>query len=442
MTNKLLQMITILLLSLLFAVACQAQSTEAPVGGESSTDAASEEMATDDPILVGHLTYHTGAFGAFGEFFDAVTDFTLEIINEDPPLGREMVSIHQDIGTIGEAQAARKLIDSDGVDVLLNPAHEYFSYREWMVQYIADNNAPLMPSVHGGAIEREVGGVGDEPLFRGSPMDSALGVSAVLQAHERGAESIVIVAVEIAGSQLQKDAASSAADQLGITVADIIDIQPEQPTYRSEVTKIESAAPDAVIMFSPPEEGGTLVKNAAESGLSLMIIGTNEWQEQEFIKTATMDAVNQHELVGIVSFAHADSPAWDFYEPLWSNSGNAELGGADNSYTMQYYDLLVVTALAIEAAGSTHASDWAAAVPSITSEPGTVVYTYQDGITALRAGEEINYSGVTGEVSYTDTGVVSGLFGIIQWVSEDDFELVSTLDDATILALDSGTYQE
>lgn len=392
------------------------------------------------PIKVGHLTYHTGPFGAFGEFFDEVTDFTLDIINEDPPLGRELVSVHQDIGTIGEAQAARKLIDSDGVDILLNPAHEYKSYRDWMVDYLAENDKPLMPSVHGGAIEREIGGAGNEPLFRGSPMDSALGVSAVYQAYEEGARSIAIVAVEIAGSQLQKDAATSAADQLGMDVVEVIDIQPEQPTYRSEVSKVESANPDAVIMFSPPEEGGTFVKNAAESGLSLLVIGTNEWQEGEFIRTATMDAINQHQLVGIVGFAHADSPAWTFFEPAWNSSGKADLGAADNSYTMQYYDLLVVTALAIEAAGTTDASEWAAAVPDVTSPPGTVVYTYQEGIEALRAGQDIDYSGVTGEVSYTDTGVVSGLFGILQWTSEEDLELVSTMDDQVILALDGGTY--
>ncbi|MEM8857634.1 MAG: ABC transporter substrate-binding protein, partial [Chloroflexota bacterium] len=452
--NNIVWKVLSLALIMLLVAACQPQApADEPEAAEApaETDSGEESMAesdadaapaasSDEPILVGHLTYHTGAFGAFGEFFDAVTDFTIDIINEDPPLGREMVSVHQDIGTIGEAQAARKLIDSDGVDVLLNAAHEYYSYRDWMTDYIAENDAPLMPSVHGGAIEREVGGIAEEPLFRGSPMDSALGVSAVLQASEEGAESIAIVAVEIAGSQLQKDAATSAADQLGIEVVEIIDIQPEQPTYRSEVSKIESAAPDAVIMFSPPEEGGTLVKNAAESGLSLIVIGTNEWQEQEFIKTATMEAVEQHELVGIVSFAHAESPAWDYFEPLWTGSGNADLGGADNSYTMQYYDLLIVTALAIESAGSTEASAWAAAVPNVTGGDGKTVYTYQEGIDAIRAGEAINYSGVTGEFDYTETGVVSGLFGIIQWVSEEDFELVSTLDDATILALDSGTY--
>jgi branched-chain amino acid transport system substrate-binding protein len=111
-----------------------------------------------NPIYVGHLTYHTGPFADVGPWFDGVTDFTLEIINENPPLDRELIVIHEDIGTIGEARAARKLIEFEGVHVLLNPAHGYGYYRGWIVNYIAANDAPIMPSVHGGAIERTIGG--------------------------------------------------------------------------------------------------------------------------------------------------------------------------------------------------------------------------------------------------------------------------------------------
>ena len=71
------------------------------------------QTAYAEDILVGHLTYHTGEYGAWGDFFDAVADFSLSVINEDPPLGRPFGVIHQDIGTMGEAAAARKLIDSD-----------------------------------------------------------------------------------------------------------------------------------------------------------------------------------------------------------------------------------------------------------------------------------------------------------------------------------------
>ena len=85
----------------------------------------------NNPILVGHLTYHTGPFTDVGPWFDGVTEFTLEIINENPPLGRELVLINEDIGTIGEARAARKLVEFDGVEVLLNSAHGYGYYRDW-----------------------------------------------------------------------------------------------------------------------------------------------------------------------------------------------------------------------------------------------------------------------------------------------------------------------
>ncbi|MBZ0300761.1 MAG: ABC transporter substrate-binding protein, partial [Anaerolineae bacterium] len=151
----------------------------------------------NEPILIGHLTYHTGPFADVGPWFDGVTEFTAAIINEDPPLGRELMVLNEDIGTIGEARAARKLVEFEGVQVLLNPAHGYGYYRDWILGYIAENDRPSMPSVHGGAIDRQIGGTAAEPLFRGSPMDSAQSVAAILQAQKSGAKTIMIIAADI-----------------------------------------------------------------------------------------------------------------------------------------------------------------------------------------------------------------------------------------------------
>lgn len=389
-----------------------------------------------DPILVGHLTYHTGPFADVGPWFDGVTNFTLEVINQDPPLGREMVALHEDIGTIGEARAARKLVEFEGVEVLLNPAHGYGYYRDWMVEYIASNNRPLMPSVHGGAIDRAIGGIPTEPLFRGSPMDSAQSVAAVIQAQQSGAETIVIIAEVIEGHQLQKNAAIHAAEQLGLNILQVIDMQPEMPNYQKEVEQIRDLNPDAILAFTTAVDGGLLVKNAADAGLSAIIIGTSEWQGEEFLAAATMDAIEQHQAVWVAAFTHTNSPAWDYYEPLWNNSAYAKLATAENSYNLQYYDLLIVTALAIEAAGTTDASVWAEYVPQVAEGPGQVVYTYQDGINALRNGEDIDYSGISGEMDYTPTGVVSGLFGIFEWTEGSKLALVNVLDSRQVTDLD------
>jgi len=393
--------------------------------------------SAEEDLKVGHLTYHTGEYGGFGEFFDAVTDLSLDIINENPPLGRKLVPIHQDIGTIGEARAARKLIDGENVEVLLNAAHSYMSYRDFVLEKVASDNLPLMPSVHGGAIEAEFGGTGKEPLFRGSPMDSAQGAAALLHTKNAGKNSVVLVATEAAGSQLQKNAAEKAAGKLGIEVLGSVDIQPNQSNYRSVVSKVASMKPEAVIVFSAPADGGAFVKNAAESGNSWFIVGTSEWQEPGFISTATMQAVEKHQEVVLAAFSNADSPAWESFKPRAEGSEYAEaIGDVSNSYAIQYFDLLVATALAIEKTGSVEAASWAGAMYEVTGGSGEVVHTYNDGIEAIRAGKDINYDGVTGTMEYTDTGVVAGIFGIFKWVSEDDLEQVALADGKEVLDLD------
>lgn len=399
--------------------------------------AASVGTGSAQDIKVGHLTYHTGEYGGFGEFFDAVTDFALEVINQDPPLGRTLVPIHQDIGTIGEARAARKLVDSENIDILLNAAHNYMSYRDYILDKVKSEKGPLLPSVHGGAIEAEFGGNAGEPLFRGSPMDSAQGAAALLHAKNAGKTSVVFVATEAAGSQLQKNAAVKAAEKLGITVLDSIDIQPNQSNYRSVVSKIANQNPEAVIVFSAPADGGAFVKNAAEAGNSWFIIGTSEWQEPGFIQTATKAAASKHEEVVLAAFSNAGGPAWAFYEPTAKDSKYIDkIGDAGNSYAIQYYDLLVASALAIEKAGSLDADAWVKAMYDVTGGDGKVVHTYADGLAAIRAGEEINYDGVTGTMDYTETGVPAGIYGIFRWTDEETLEQVAEADGKAVLELD------
>jgi len=360
----------------------------------------------------------------------------VENTTQTPPLDRELEALHDDIGTVGEAQVARNFLQQDGVDILLNPAHEYSSYREFVRDYVSQNDQPLMPSVHGGSIPADIGGTAEEPIFRGQPMDTAQAIAGVLQAREAGAQRVVIVATQIAGSQLQKDAAVAAAEEIGLEVVEVIDVQPEQPNYRSTISTIADAAPDALLLFSQAEDGGTMVKQAAEAGLSLTVIGSTEWLQEAFPQAASQSALDQHEAVWVAGFATDESPAWDTWKNLWESSEYTEFADASNSYAYQYYDLLNATALAIEAAGSACAAAWSEAMPEVTAG-GTVVHTYQEGIDALRNGEDIDYNGVSGAFEYTDTGVVSSLYGVYEWTNEQTLEQVSTLDAAEILELDT-----
>lgn len=397
--------------------------------------AAPAEPADTTPLKVGHLTYHTGPFGHVGPMFDGAANFALGFVNENPPLGRTVEIIHQDLGTMGEGQAARKLVDSEQVDVLLNVAGEYMSYRDWLLQYVADNGKPLLPSVHAGAVNTAYGGTIVEPIFRGAPMDTDQGLATALQAQTEGAKSVVVMAVENDGMQMQQDAAVKASEALGMTVLGQIDFQPEQTSYRSIVSQAQALKPDALLIFCAAEDGGTIVKNAAEMGMSSIIVGATDWLFVEFPKTATMDAINKHKSVTAVGFTYAEGPAWDFYKAAWDGSEYASLNDASNSYTLQYYDLLNVSMLAIEKAGGTDIQSWVDAMYAISMGPGTKVYTYEEGITALRNGEAIDYDGVTGEFNYTQTGVVGGIYGVFKWTDTETLDRAAVIEGKIILDL-------
>ncbi|MFK7997329.1 MAG: ABC transporter substrate-binding protein [Granulosicoccus sp.] len=388
------------------------------------------------PIKIGHLTHHTGQYGGFGDFFDGITDFSLNVINESPPMGRPITVIHEDIGTVGETRGVRRLLNVEKVDILLNSSHQYDEYRETLLKRIKYLNKPLLPSVHGGSIDPTRGGVGSEPLFRGGPMDTAQSIAALLHLSESGKQRIVMVSTTLKGHQQQRDAGIQVAERLGLTVVGSVNIQPTWTDYTSVVKKVARMKPDAVVVLSAPHNGGLFVRNAADAGFSWTIIGTTEWQEIDFVKTAGDRALAFHESVVLSAYAYADSPAWEFYKQAVSTSSQADnIGDAANSYAMQYYDLLVLTALALEKAGSVHSDSWASAMHAVSGGEGQVVYTYAQGIAALRAGKEINYDGVTGSMEYSETGVVSGLFGIFSW-SGGQLQRISVADGDRVAELD------
>lgn len=393
-------------------------------------------LAEENTIKLGHLSVHTGPYGHFGPHFDGASDFTIGLINETPPLGRPIEAFHQDWGTLGEGQVARRLVEQEGVDILYNTSHNYESYRDWLLEFVARNGRPMIPSVFAGSQRVEWGGTPEEPMFRGTPMDTAQAAAVALHAKSLGATRIVIIASEDSGMQMSQDSAIKAAKSLGMEVLADIDIQTEQTSYRSEVARANSLNPDAILVFSQAEEGGIIVKNAAEMGMSVLFLGEPNWLAEEFPRTATMGAINRQKGVYIVGYTHSTTPAWDFFQAKWEASEYAHLSPAGDSYTMQMYDMLNMTALAIESAGTTDAREWAKHVSRVSMAPGKKVYTYAEGVAALRAGEDIDYEGVTGSYDYTDTGVVSGQFAAFAWKSPSEWELTALIDGTTVLELD------
>ena len=367
------------------------------------------DAADDGPVTVCELAYYTGEFGAYGPSLTADVRFPIEeVINEDPPLGREWELVSEDLGTVGEPQAARACLDLHDADVIVSIAHGYRTYRPFMIEHWAENDSPIVPSVHGGAIPGNLGGTAAEPIFRAQGLDEGLGTSGILYAESTGANSVVIFATQVEGFQLAANAAQAAAESVGIDVLDRIDAPAEEPSYRAQVERIADLNPDVVILQVGPVEAGTIIKQAAEAGLSLEWIGETGMVLQEFVETMGADVIDTQQGIGFAAFTFDDTtPAWDYFSAAWDGTPGYgdEFGPATDLYHFSTYDVLVHTALAVEAAGSLNASDWAPAMREVGSAPGTVCYTYLDCLGLIRAGEDVDYEGVTGSGDYTAGGV-------------------------------------
>ena len=377
-----------------------------------SVGVAAQEEA--EPIEVCELAYYTGSFASYGPSLTNDVRFVIdEVINTDPPLNRPWVLISEDIGDSMEGEAAKRCIEQHGAEIIVSIAHQYRNYRDYMIEQWAENDAPLAPTIHGGAIPGNLGGNVGEPLFRAQGVDDMLGVAGALYADSIGAEDVVIFATEVEGFQLAANAQEKAAEALGLNVLDRIDAPPEQASYRAEAQRIFDLEPDAVLVQAGSVESANMIKAAAEAGLALNWIGETGWSEAEFIGSLGTDTIATQEAIGFAAFApNFDSPGWQFYEELWNNQEGCTEGVAEcppydatTPYAFSGYDLLVHTALAIEKAGSYNVSDWVPAMFEVGDEPGEACYLYADCLALLREGKDINYEGATGPATYTETGV-------------------------------------
>jgi ABC-type branched-subunit amino acid transport system substrate-binding protein len=390
---------------------------DAPAAAAAAPAAQGEAPTTETPpageagyILFGHLAYHTGGFGFHGAQFDASVNLAIAEANQDPPLGMPIrPAIHADVGTLGEGAVARRLLEADGVHILYNTAGQYGTYREFILEFVAANDSPLMPSIHGGAVPDKYGGVPGEPLFRGEPQTSEMAMAMLLDFYDMGGRSVVIVASDREEMQQQRLYTVEAAGLLGIEVLAEITVQPGETSYRAEAAQVVMLNPDGVIQFSHAGCSGIFLSNATELGASDMLwyVETNS-AFFPFINAATIEAVNAQRTVRWPTIAVADNPAWDHFSSLWYTFWSpAPDQPAHNYYVTSSWDILMLTFLAIEKAGSLNASDWVPAMYAIAAPGGEVVHTYLDGIRLLREGRDIQYVGVVGSLDFTNTGTIN-----------------------------------
>ena len=121
-------------------------------------------------------------------------------------------------------------------------------------------------------------------------------------------------------------------------------------------------------------------------------------------------------MAGIRPYTPPNGPAWHAYYNALHAAGAKVQGGPaqynNDPYNEAYYDAFNIMALAMALAKSTNPTKWNADITRITNpRPGAVtVYTYPQGIRALKQGKSIRYVGAQGAVNLDRYHNSSGVF--------------------------------
>jgi hypothetical protein len=138
-------------------------------------------------------------------------------------------------------------------------------------------------------------------------------------------------------------------------------------------------------------------------------------------------------------YAPASGAGWQVFNKdlLASASVPKPAQWSTDSYTMTYYDSVIVMALAATAAKSTSPAVWNASIPAVTTaSPGAmVVNTFAAGVAALKAGKKIDYVGAAGVIDWNKWHNSGGSFEIGAYQPNGNLAPVSTITAAELAPL-------
>lgn len=194
---------------------------------------------------------------------------------------------------------------------------------------------------------------------------------------------------------------------------EIIVYNPNQPSYRAELTKALASKPEVIALGSYLPDTTIILKEAYALGEDVKWIGPI-WA----VSPALIQAVGADAAEGVVSIGavpNDQSPAYASFKERYEKATGQPVMA--NPFAAMGYDMLAACALAAEMAKSGKAEDFHTKIRDVCSPDGKKVYSIKEALEAIRAGEAIDYEGVGGNMDFDLTGEAAPYFGY--WVAEN-----------------------
>jgi branched-chain amino acid transport system substrate-binding protein len=368
---------------------------------------------TPTPLRIGSLLPTTGSLAFLGPPEIAGVNLGIKEINDaGGVLGKPVEVIHRDSGdtkTDIATQSTNALL-GQGVSAIIGAASSGVSKTvinqitgAGVVQFSPANTSPDFTTWD------------DKNLYwRTAPSDVLQGKVLGNYMATCGAQTVgMIVLNDAYGTGLQKNVKEAFEAAGGQVVAEEL-FNEGDSQFSSQVDKVIAAKPDAIALITF-DQAKSIVPLLTGKGVN---------PEQLFLVDGNTSDYSKDFQPGTLKGAQGTIPGTFAKEDFKKALLAIDPALKDYSYAGESYDAANLIALAAEAAKSTKGTDIAAKLKEV-SETGEKCNNFPSCVTLLRNGEDIDYDGQSGPVTFSDAGdPTEAYIGIYEYQDNNTYQPV------------------
>jgi branched-chain amino acid transport system substrate-binding protein len=373
-------------------------------------------MAQSCTVTIGSVMALTGSLGVLGQAIAQGAQLAVSDLNAAGGVNgctvKLALSDDQTQANVG-VDAAKKLVDVQHVPAIVGALSSGIT-TAILTSVTAPGNVILISPASTSPTLTELGKQGKTGgyFFRTAPSDALQGVAMAKEALDGGVKKVSVLYLNNAYGQGLEEQFSAAYQKLGGSIAQSVVYNPDQPSYRSEVTKALQGGPQGLLLIGYPGDGTTIAREWVASGGPQTWLLPDGLEDQHFVND-----VGPQYFKTVFGTAPGTSSTPSL--ATFRSEFKAKFGSLPTqAYITNAYDATIIVGLAMEYAKTT--TDTAAirdAVRKITDPKGQKVYAGVSELEAahglMKLGTTVQYVGATGPLEFDQYGDVAGPY--VKW---------------------------
>ncbi len=386
---------------------------------------------------IGAVMSLTGSLGVLGQQISKGAELGITDLNSAGGANTCMLKLSllddQTSPSVG-VDAAKKLVDVQHVPAIVGALSSGVSAAiltavtapSKVVQISPASTSPTFTDL---AEQGKTGGY----WFRTCPSDALQGLAMAKVAHDAGLKKVAIMYLNNPyGQGLSKEFAAG-FKQLGGTVTQDVVYNPSQPSYRAEVSKAMSPAPDALFLIGYPGDGTTITREWIGAGGPQKFLFPDGLESQDFVNDVGAQYLKN---------VHGTAPGSDKTPSLatFQSEYQTKYGTLPTqAYITNAYDATVLIGLAMQQSKSNKAPAIRDAIRKVTDPKGEKIYAgaaeLKKAAKLLAEGKAIQYIGATGPLQFDKNGDIASPMQVWSVTAQGKVEPTGMVTVAQIDAL-------